>query len=281
MSWRLAITLCLSLCLSGYRTPLLYDRLGHMNDQALCLCSVRYEKGTTVSGQMAEIQAATASALSAVRAIGTSADAFRQFTQLSDLIKQLGKDVADSRAWLAASMLDSGQVQSLSELGRVFGVSKGRANQLVDAGRKRGNPVIDPGTSPEPPVVAVAVIIEPGIGMVLTEHRTDLAPEWTFAGGEIEKGESPVDAIQRRVPAEIGLPVETDFMIDSEASARTGRFLRYVACHLTDPYRWDEATAELDPDADQVEWMTPAELDEAMPDMHPAVRALIRRKLGS
>lgn len=229
---------------------------------------------------MAEIQAATVSALSAVRAIGTSADAFRQLSQLSGLIEQLFRQVSDSRAWLAASMLDSGQVRSLSELGQVAGVSKSRANQLVIAGRKRGSPVIDPGTSPEPPVVAVAVIVEPGIGRVLTEHRTDLAPEWTFAGGEIERGESPVDAIQRRVPVEIGLPVETDHMIDSEASARTGRFLRYVLCHLADPARWDEATAELDPDADQVQWMTPEQLDEAMPDMHPAVRAAIRRTLG-
>jgi 8-oxo-dGTP pyrophosphatase MutT (NUDIX family) len=253
-----------------------------MNVRQVLLCSVRaYVKGQTAASEAREIMDHTVSALAAIRAIGSAADAFAALTRLSGTIGQMAGTVADYRAWLAAEMLDSGQARSLKDVADQLGISKSRAQQLVDAGRKRGNPVIDPGTTPEPPVVAVAVIVEPAIGRVLTEHRKDLAPEWTFAGGEIERGESPADAIQRRVPVEIGLPVVIETMIDSEASARTGRFLRYMLCRLAEPARWDEATAALDPDADAIAWMTPAELDDVMPDMQRAVRALIRRELGS
>jgi 8-oxo-dGTP pyrophosphatase MutT (NUDIX family) len=230
---------------------------------------------------MAQIQADTAIALAAVRAIGTSGEAFSHYSQLSVFLRQLSDQVSEYRGWLAAQLFDSGQVRSLSHLAELLSVSKSRAAQLVEAGRKRGNPVMDPGTDPEPNVVAVAVIIEPSIGKVLTEHRTDMAPEWTFAGGEIEKGESPVDALQRRVPVETGLEITTGHIIAAGVSERTGRFLRYVVCHLAEPGRAGDATAELDPDADHVQWMTPAELDAAMPDMHPAVRAVIRAELGS
>lgn len=235
---------------------------------------------------MARIQADTAIALSAVRAIGTSGEAFSHYSQLAGFLRELSEQVSGYRGWLAAQLLDSGQVRSLSHLAELLSepgrpIGKSRAAQLVDAGRKRGNPVMDPGTDPEPNVVAVAVIIEPGIGRVLTEHRTDLAPEWTFAGGEIEKGESPVDALQRRVPVETGLEITTGHIIAAGLSERTGRFLRYLVCHLADPLRAGEATAELDPDADAIRWMTPGELDQAMPDMHPAVRAAIRQELGS
>ena len=85
----------------------------------------------------------------------------------------------------------------------------------------------------------------------------------------------------RRVPVEIGLQIVIDHMIGSELSERTGRFLRFMLCHLADPARASEATADLDPDADAIKWMTPAELDEAMPDMNRGVRATIRRELGS
>jgi 8-oxo-dGTP pyrophosphatase MutT (NUDIX family) len=240
-----------------------------------------FAKGTTAAGQMAEIRGSAVSALAAIRAIGDPAESFSQLSQLAETLAEVSDWVTHWRDWQAASMYDSGQVQSYNQLAEVMGGSKTRAVQRVEAGREKGNPVKDPGTTPEPNVVAVAVIIEPSIGKVLTEHRTDLAPEWTFAGGEIEKGESPVEAIQRRVPVETGLAVVTDYLIGSELSARTGRFLRYMLCHLAEPDRYGEATADLDPDADRIRWMTPAELDVAMPDMHKGVRSLIRRKLGS
>jgi 8-oxo-dGTP pyrophosphatase MutT (NUDIX family) len=238
-----------------------------------------FVKGTTVDGQIAAISQDVAVALAASRAIGTPAESFSQQKKLADALTRLAAEVADAQDWLAASIYDSGQARSLAELAELLGISKTRADQRVTAGRKKGNPVKDPGTDPEPNVVAVAVIVHPGIGRVLTEHRTDLAPEVTFAGGEIEKGESPVDALLRRVPVETGLLIVPGYLIGGGVSQRTGRFLRYMLCHLADPDRYADATAELDPDADQVQWMTLAELDAAMPDMDPAVRAVIVREL--
>ena len=239
-----------------------------------------FVKGTTVDSELDEISAEVAVTLAAIRAIGSPADSFSQLSRLADFLRQRADDVADAQDWLAASIYDSGQVGSLAELAELLHISKTRADQRVKAGRRKGNPVKDPGTDPEPRVVAVAVIIVPWLG-VLTEHRHDLAPEVTFAGGEIEDGESPAEAIQRRVPVEIGLAIETDHLIAAGVSERTGRFLRYMLCHLTQPERAMDATASLDPDADAVEWMRLPELDKAMPDMNPAVRAVIERELGS
>jgi 8-oxo-dGTP pyrophosphatase MutT (NUDIX family) len=256
-------------------------RLAPLNAQPVPLCSMRtYVKGSTVDGELAAISAEVAVALAAIRAIGSPTESFSQLARLAESLSQHSANVADARDWLAAAIYDSGQVGSLAELAGLLHISKTRADQRVKAGRRKGNPVKDPGTDPEPRVVAVAVIIVPWLG-VLTEHRTDLAPEVTFAGGEIEEGESPAEALQRRVPVEIGLAIETDYLIAGGVSDRTGRFLRYMKCRLTQPERATDATAELDPDADAVEWMRLDELDKAMPDMNPEVRAVIARELGN
>lgn len=240
------------------------------------LCSVHgYEKGTTVAGELAVIQAATARAMSAARATGTSAEAFRQMTQLARVFGQLSEDVSDGRAWLAASMLDSGQVRSLSELGRVFGLSKARAYQLVRDGRKRGSPVKDPGTDTEPPVIAVAIILHPDRHSVLVEHRVDVTPPWTFPAAEIRPGESPAEALLRRVPEETGLRIRVDYVIGARVHPRTGRFMRYLAAHLSLPETAAMAAPTSDPDADQVEWMTPEYTRETMADMFAPVRQLL------
>lgn len=241
------------------------------------LCSVHgYEKGTTVPGELAIIRAATARAMSAARAIGTSAEAFRQMTQLSEVFGQLSEDVSAGRAWLAASMLDSGQVRSLSELGRVFGVSKARADQLVRDGRKRGNPVKDPGTDTEPAVIAIAIIVHPDRHSVLVEHRRDGAPPWTFPAAEILHGESPAAALKRRVPEETGLTIDVDHVIGSRIHPRTGRLIRYLACHLRYPETAQAARSqEDDQDADRVEWMTPEYTRETMADMFGPVRTML------
>lgn len=253
-----------------------------MNVWQVRLCSVRaYVKGSTAAGEAQKIMDATASALAAVRAVGTSADAFASLTQLAGTFTQLAGTVADYRAWLAADMLDSGQARSLAQLAATLGISKSRAQQLVDAGRKRGNPVADPGTSPELPVVAVAIIVHPERTGVLMEHRRDGAPPWTFPAAEIQPGESPAQALARRVPAETGLDIDTDHIIGTRMHPRTGRFMRYLAAHLRYPGRADTASAQADdPDADRVRWVPRAELDELAPDLFEPVARLLGRELG-
>lgn len=220
----------------------------------------------------------TASALAAVRAVGTSADAFAALTELAGTFSQIGRTVADYRAWLAADMLDSGQARSLSQLAEQLGISKSWAQQLVDKGRKRGNPMADPGTAQEPSVVAVAIITHPDRPAVLMEHRRDEAPPWTFPAAEIQPGESPADALVRRVPEETGLTVRARYVIGARMHPRTGHFLRYLACDLELPETADTASAQADDqDADRVEWLTPEEVAEVAPDIYPPVRLLIEQ----
>jgi 8-oxo-dGTP diphosphatase len=248
-----------------------------MNAWQVRLCSVQaHQKGTTAAGEVALIMEHTATALAAVRATGTSADAFRQLTQLAGTFGQLGKTVADYRAWLAADLLDSGQCRSLAQVAAELHISKSRAQQLVDAGRKRGNPVADPGTSPELPVVAVAIVIHPDGSGVLMEHRRDEAPPWTFPAAEILPGESPAQALMRRVPGETGTQIGTDYVIGARVHPRTGRIMRYLACHLADPGTADAASAQADdPDADRVEWVSKAQLAERAPDLFGPVARLL------
>jgi 8-oxo-dGTP diphosphatase len=237
-------------------------------------------KGTTAAGEAQKIMESTASALAAVRAVGTSADAFAALTQLAGTFGQLGRTVADYRAWLAADMLDSGQVRSLSQLAAELGISKSWAQQLVDKGRKRGNPVADPGTSPELPVVAVAIIVHPYRTGVLMEHRPDGAPPWTFPAAEIRPGESPAQALIRRVPEETGLEIVVDHILGSRLHPRTGHFMRYLSAHLRHTETADTARAQPDdPDADRVMWVTKGMLPELAPDLFGPVATLLNDRL--
>jgi 8-oxo-dGTP diphosphatase len=222
----------------------------------------------------------TVSALAAVRAIGTSADAFAALTQLAGVFSQLAGTVADYRAWLAADMLDSGQARSLKDVADQLGISKSRAQQLVDAGRKRGNPVADPGTAPELPVVACAIIVHPDRRGVLMEHRRDEAPPYTFPAAEILPGESPAQALIRRVPQETGLDIDVDHILGSRVHPRTGHFMRYLTAHLRYPGRADQAAAQDgDPDADSVAWVTRDQVRELAPDLFEPVSRLLDEEL--
>lgn len=247
-----------------------------------------YVKGTTPASETQEIRIHAARALAAVRAIGTSADAFAQLTELAEVVSQLGRNVTDARGWLAASLLDSGQCKSLADLAGLLGISKSRAQQLVDVGRKRGNPVTDPGTEPEQPVLVLAVIIHPAGGKVLMERRLDNAPPWTFPGGDIfwlaeqNRSESPAEALQRRVPQETGLQIVPAHMLgQGRIHPRTGRFTRYMLAVLAQPELADRAEHQpSDPDADLVQWVSWDQLADLAPDMYAPVRALLEREIG-
>lgn len=250
--------------------------------------SVRgHVKGKTAEAELARFRDAAITALAAIRATGDPATAFRQFAAMAETTAEVAEWITHWQDWMAASMYDSGQVRSLTQLAELMGVSKTRVHQRVEAGRLKGNPVRDPGTSPEQLPVVAAIIIEPDAG-VLAVHRVDAAPPWSFPAAEVEwledehRLESPSAALIRRVPQETGLEIETDYVIGERIHPRTGRLMRYMLAHLTDPTKAAQAAhQEADPDADRVQWLTAPETRELMPDMFLPVRELIDRELAS
>jgi 8-oxo-dGTP diphosphatase len=219
-------------------------------------------------------------ALADIRATADPAAAFAQLAGMSAELEEISNWVTGWQDWMAASMYDSGQVRSYAQLADLMGVSKTRVVQRVEAGRMKGNPVKDPGTSPEPPVVVAAIIIQPGLG-VLTVHRVDGVPPYSFPAAEIQPGESPAAALIRRIPQEIGLEISPQHLIDGRLHPRSGHFMRYMLAHLADPSQAEQAASpDTDPDSDAVAWLSIEQTREFMADMFRPVRELIDRELG-
>lgn len=253
-----------------------------MNAQPVLLDSVQpHTKGTTVAGEVDVIKQHTASALAAVRAIGTTADAFAALTLLAETLAGLAGTVAGSRGWLVAELLDSGQCKSMSDAAGFLGISKTRVQQLAAAGRKAGNPMKDPGTQAEPAVVAVAIVLHPDGHTVLMEHRPDGDPPWTFPAAEIFPGESPAHALMRRVPEETGIKIIVDHVIGSRPHPRNGRFMRYLLCRPALPETADSAAHQAgDKDADLVRWVSMPMVHDLAPDLFVPVRQLLEFELS-
>jgi 8-oxo-dGTP diphosphatase len=232
-----------------------------------------YTKGTSVAAEITAIREAYARATAAIRASPDAGQAFRDASALGDLVKQLESENADFRAFLAARAADT-KALSVTELGKLLGVSRSRAAQLVTAGRSKENPVTDPGTEPEPASVAAAIITsEKGI---LVARRVDRIPPWTFPATEIGPDESPAAAAARAVRKETGLTASTEHVIGRRIHPKTGRLMIYLAATTegTDAQVGDADLAE-------VRWIDLAEADQLMPDMFPAVRQHLGRVLGS
>jgi 8-oxo-dGTP diphosphatase len=240
-----------------------------------------YVKGTTAAGELAKLRDAAVSALAAIRATGDPATVFSQLSAMGATVAEVAEWITSCQDWMAASMYDSHQVSSYNQLAEIMGVSKTRVVQRVEAGRMKGNPVKDPGTSPEPPVVVAAIIIHPGLG-VLTVHRVDGVPPYSFPAAEIAPGESPAAALIRRVPQETGLDVDPEYLIDGRLHPRSGHFMRYMLARLRYPERASEAASQPDdPDSDRVQWMSAEDTRREMADMFRPVRELIDRELAS
>ena len=226
---------------------------------------VGYTKGTTPVGEMTHIREAFARAASAIKAWPDTTEAWRAANALGELARDLQREAADFRGYLAAYLLDSRQA-TVAELAAFMGVTPQRASQLITRAREKGDPVTEPTTLPEQPHVALALITsERG---VLVAKRRDGIPPWTFLGGEIRSGESSGEALRRKVEHEAGLTVTSTRFIGRRIHPKTSRVMVYVHVevqagepHLGDP-----------DDLEEVRWVSIDETRELMPDMFGPVR---------
>lgn len=134
----------------------------------------------------------------------------------------------------------------------------------------------DLATAPEPQPV-VAAIVTSHLG-VLCGRRNDGKPPWTFIAGEIEPGESQLDAAIREVKEETGLLVRAGHHeIGRRVHPKTGRTMIYLACtptHGTDVFVGDEDELA------EVRWLSLAEVDTLMPGVFEPVREHLGRLIS-
>lgn len=218
------------------------------------------------------MRAAFVRAVAAIQASPDAREAFQGAAALGGLTKQLEGEIADFRAFLAASAHAGGM--SMAQVANLADISRSRAAQLVAIGRSKENPVTDPGTEPEPASVAAAVITS-GEGL-LVARRHDRIPPWTFPATEIQPGESPAVAAARAVRKETGLSATIDHVIGRRIHPKTGRVMIYMEATV------DGTDAQVgDADLAEVRWIDLAEADQLMADMFPAVRQHLGRVLGT
>ena len=151
-----------------------------------------------------------------------------------------------------------------------------RLRRFLEAAEEEDPPVPEPASNPEHPAV-VAAIVTSHLG-VLAGKRNDGKPPWTFIAGEIEPGESQLDAAVREVKEETGLLVRAGHHeIGRRVHPKTKRTMIYLACsptHGTDVFVGDEEELA------EVRWLSLAEVDELMPGVFEPVREHLGRVIS-
>jgi 8-oxo-dGTP pyrophosphatase MutT (NUDIX family) len=224
-----------------------------------------YEKGTTPAGEMVHVREAFAKTTAAIYAWPDAQEARDAADELQNLIRDLQREAAEFRGYLAAYLMDI-HGMTITELAAFLGVSRPRASQIISVAREKGNPVTEPLTLPEQPHVALAIITSSR--GVLVAKRRDGIPPWTFLGGEILPGETSGDALRRRVEAEAGLPVNGVQFIGRRIHPKTSRVMVYGHVEVGD----GEPQLGDPDDLTEVRWVSIDETRDLMPDMYGPVR---------
>ena len=82
----------------------------------------------------------------------------------------------------------------------------------------------------ERPAIAAAVIVTDGRVLMVRRRAKEGSLSWQFPAGEIEPGESPVEAAVRETEEETGLTVRPTGELGSRVHPATGRTMFYVSC---------------------------------------------------
>jgi 8-oxo-dGTP diphosphatase len=184
--------------------------------------------------------------------------------QFADAISTAGK----LRAQAVVALRDEENL-SLAQLGERLGLSKARAADIVrDITRSTGASERE-----LKPVVAVIVTSSKG---VLAVRRRDKKPLWTFPSGEVEPGETAVEAGVRETKEETGLDIVPGRILGRRTHPETGRQMIYLAARPATHAGIHSVSAN-DADLAEVRWLSRTEVDELMPDMHEPVLPYLDR----
>jgi 8-oxo-dGTP diphosphatase len=225
-----------------------------------------HTKGTDVQAELAALREAFARAAAAIWATYDSATAWRQATELAELVRAMESDAVTLRGQVILSLMELRGVNA-TEASRALGIDKAATSRLINRARKAGAIMTDTSDTPEQPTVALAIITRDG--EVLVEQRRDGIPPWTFPGGEVMPGESARATAARRVTEETGLQVEIGAELGRRIHPKTNRQMVYLAAEVT-----GGELALLDTeDLAAVEWHSIDSTRTDMPDMFAPVRA--------
>ena len=223
-----------------------------------------YEKGTSVTAELAALRQAFSRAAAAIWAEYDSETAWRQAAELADMARAMESDAVTLRGQVVRSMMQLRGI-SATEASAALGIDKALTSRLLKRAREAGI-MTSASDQPELPTVALAIITRDG--QVLTEVRKDGKPPRTFPGGEIMPGESAAAAAARRVEAETGLQVRTGAELGRRIHPKTGRTMVYLAAEVTG----GELELRDTDDLEAVEWVPIGSTRQSMADMFSPVR---------
>jgi DNA-directed RNA polymerase specialized sigma24 family protein len=103
------------------------------------MSSVKKSESNALRDALATMNAACTEATAAVDAIADPNVAFQAATDLAGALREAAESAADLRARTVVRILEIEEI-SLAELGRRLGLSKGRVDQLVRAGKRADTP---------------------------------------------------------------------------------------------------------------------------------------------
>lgn len=109
--------------------------------------------------------------------------------------------------------------------------------------------------------IAAAVIVDDGRVLLVRRRVIERELSWQFPAGEVEPGETDVDAAVREAREETGLTVSVVKRLGERIHPATHRKMIYVACEVTEgtPYVAD------DDELTEVEWCDRTRLKEHIP----------------
>jgi 8-oxo-dGTP diphosphatase len=236
------------------------------------LWGMAYRKGTDPHAEMARVRDAFSEARAAIWASYDIPAAWAKATELVELIRDMQSDAARLRAQVAYSLMVN-RALTVRQLAQALSISDARAGQLAALGREEGITMTEPADRMELPAVALAIVTGPR--GVLIEERRDGIPPVTFPGGEILSGETPADAVSRRVPEETGIPVIPTVVIGRRIHPKTGRLIIYVQAS---PARDAEPELLDTEDLSAVRWAPVDEVLRLAPDIFGPVRDYLTGK---
>ncbi|MBE1489123.1 NUDIX hydrolase [Plantactinospora soyae] len=111
------------------------------------------------------------------------------------------------------------------------------------------------------PSIAAAIIVNDGQVLMVKRRVKEGQLSWQFPAGEVEPGESDVDAAVREAHEETGLTVRSVRRLGERVHPATGRTMVYVACQVVDGTAYVADEEEL---AD-VDWCNRGKLVEYVP----------------
>jgi len=247
------------------------------------------------AGARSEIRAALTAvrdAIAAIRGLPTTQARIRAVGSFLEPLRGLFEDLASVRREVGLQIYkDEGL--SLSQLAARIGVSKQRAAQIVKAGEQptppgpaeepvpdvttyaQQAPVLDPHAPLRPPIVAAIVTSKEG---VLITRRHDGKPLHGFVTGEVEPGESPLDAAVREVKEETGLEIVVSHLIgERNPHPQTGRHVIYLAAR---PYNGTGVHVGDENELAEVRWASLAEAERLLIGLYEPVHEHLLSTLG-